>query len=391
MSGQPTRAGRAERVLHVCGDFAKQQIYTQLVMHLAANGVRQTVYAAVRTRDEADWRAPELANVPCHFRHVLRSRHRLFFRSKVRRVVSDLAREVELSEVLLTHAHFLYSDGAVALMLKRRFGVPYVVAIRNTDINAFIRYRPDLARVRDSVLEEASRVVFLSHAYRRLLGQHLDADLRRRVEVKTLVIPNGVRQDWLDSRPALPRPAQPELGLLYVGDFSRNKNVPALLEAAAILCRTRRLRLTLVGGGGDGAERVERLLASGGYPFATHVGRVNDATALRTIYREHDIFVMVSIHETFGVVYAEALSQGLPIVHSRGQGVDGYFEPSSVAEPADPGDPSDIAASIEQVAKRLPMVRQQCVLEAARFDWARVAGTYADLYEAVAREAGVRH
>jgi glycosyltransferase involved in cell wall biosynthesis len=306
-------------------------------------------------------------------------------------VVRDVADQVDLSEIVLTHAHFLYSDGAVALTLKRRFGVPFVVAVRNTDINAFMRYRPDLSRVRDAILAEAARVVFLSHAYERLLGQHLDADLRSRVEAKTVIIPNGVRQDWLDSPPPLPRPAQPNLGLLYVGDFSRNKNLPALLEAAATLCSKRRLRLTLVGGGGDGAEMVERLLASGSYPFATHVGRVNDATALRTIYREHDIFVMVSIHETFGVVYAEALSQGLPIVHSRGQGVDGYFAPSSVAEAADPRDPADIVARIEAVAGRLPAVRRQCVLEAGRFDWGRIARTYADLYGAVTREAGVRH
>jgi len=377
--------------MHLCGDFAKQQIYTQLVTHLAGTGVPQVVYAAVRTKDEAAWMPPELANVPCHLRHILRGRHRVLFRSKVRCVARDVADQVDLSEIVLTHAHFLYSDGAVALTLKRRFGVPFIVAVRNTDINAFMRYRPDLSRVRDAILAEAARVVFLSHAYERLLGQHLDADLRSRVEAKTAIIPNGVRQDWLDSPPPLPRPAQPELGLLYVGDFSRNKNVPALLEAAATLCRTRRLRLTLVGGGGDGAETVERLLASGRYPFATHVGRVNDATALRTIYREHDIFVMVSIHETFGVVYAEALSQGLPIVHSRGQGVDGYFAPSSVAEAADPCDPADIAARIEAVAGRLPAVRPQCVLEAGRFDWGRIARTYADLYGAVTREAGVRH
>lgn len=391
MNAQSEGMSRAKRVMHLCGDFAKQQIYTQLVAHLAGMGVPQMVYAAVRTADESAWRPAELANVPCHFRHILRGRHRIFFRSKVQRVARDVAGQVDLSEIMLTHAHFLYSDGAVALTLKQRFGLPFVVAVRNTDINAFMRYRPDLSRVRDRVLAEAARVVFLSHAYERLLRQRLDADLRSRVEAKSVIIPNGIHHDWLDSRPALPRPEQPELGLLYVGDFSRNKNVPALLAAAAILCRTRRLRLTLVGGGGDGAEEVERLLASGAYPFATHVGRVSDATALRTIYRNHDIFVMVSIHETFGVVYAEALSQGLPIVYSRGQGVDGYFAPCTVAEAADPRDPANIAARIEAAAGRLPAVRQKCVLEAGRFNWGLIARTYVDLYLAVARESGARH
>lgn len=391
MNAQSEGTSRANRVMHLCGDFAKQQIYTQLVAHLAGTGVHQVVYAAVRTAGEAAWRPAELTDVPCHFRHILRGRHRIFFRSKVRRVARDLAAQVDVSEIMLTHAHFLYSDGAVALAMKQRFGLPFVVAVRNTDINAFMRYRPDLSRVRDRVLEEAARVIFLGHAYERRLGERLDADLRSRVQAKTVIIPNGVHHDWLASPPALTRPERSELSLLYVGDFSRNKNVPALLAAAEILRRSRKLRLTLVGGGGDGAQEVERLLASGTYPFATHVGRVNDPTALRAIYRDHDVFVMVSIHETFGVVYAEALSQGLPIVHSSGQGVDGYFPPSTVAEAADPRDPADIAARIEAAAERLPAVRQKCVLEAGRFNWNLIARTYADLYAAVAREAGVLH
>ena len=39
------------------------------------------------------------------------------------------------------------------------------------------------------------------------------------------------------------------------------------------------------------------------------------------IYRENDIYVMPSIIETFGLVYAEAMSQGLPVIYTRGQGL----------------------------------------------------------------------
>jgi len=378
----------ADVVLHLCGDFAKQQIYTQLIKSLAGQGVRQVVYAAVRTLEEAAWTSPELVGVRCHLRHILSRRHRVCFRAKVRRVARDVPSQVDLASVRLTHAHFLYSDGAVALALKQRYGLPYLVAVRNTDINAFMRYRPDLCRVRDAILSEAAGVVFLSYAYRHLLVQRLDSALRLQVEAKTTVIPNGVREEWLIPVPRLAGRPGRELGLLYVGDFSRNKNVPGFLEAASMLARTRSVKVTLVGGGGDGSAQVERLLASGAYPFATHVDRVDDATVLREIYREHDIFVMVSMFETFGVAYIEALSQGLPIVHSRGQGVDGYFAPASVAEPADPRDPADIAAKIAAVADRLPAIREECIREAARFDWSRIATSYAELYASVAPKTG---
>ena len=373
-------------VLHICSDFAKQQIYTQLVVHLARQGIAQVVYAPVRTAGEAAWSAPELAGVPCHLRHVLSPRDRVLFRTKVRRLVNDVPGQVDLATVRLIHAHFLYSDGAVALALKEEFGLPFIVAVRNTDLNAFMRYRPDLARTRDRILAGAAKVVFLSHAYESLLARRLGNDLRQDVKEKTLIVPNGLREDWLAGAPPVTDRGPGPLRLLYVGDFSSNKNLPALLDAVGRLARSSDVRLTLVGGGGDDSKQVDRILHSGRFPFARYAGRVTDPRELRGIYREHDVFVMVSHFETFGVVYIEALSQGLPIVHSRGQGVDGYFEPGTVAEAADPRDVADIASRISAVAARLPGIRARCMWEARRFDWHRIATTYAVIYNAAAPE-----
>jgi hypothetical protein len=40
---------------------------------------------------------------------------------------------------------------------------------------------------------------------------------------------------------------------------------------------------------------------------------------------------MVNKFETFGLVYIEAMSQGLPVIHPAGQAIDGYFINSSFA------------------------------------------------------------
>ncbi len=378
-------------VLHLCSDFAKQQIYTQLVSHIARLDIPQVVYAPVRTPAEAVWKPAGLDTVPCYLRHVLSRRHRFMFRSKIRRVSQDLQAQLDISRVRLTHAHFLYSDGAVALALKRRFGTPFIVAVRNTDIHAFMSYRPDLAGIRDTVLADASAVVFLSHAYESKLTGRIPPRLAEQVKAKSTVIPNGVRPAWLAPVPPRTGPMNAVLSLLYVGDFSRNKNLERLLAATAMLGKSRSVRLTLVGGGGPGAARIEGILASGRYPFATYAGRVDDADELRKVYRQHDVLVMPSRRETFGVAYIEALSQGLPVVHSHGQGIDGYFAPSTVAEAADPANTADIAEKINTVAGRLPAIREQCMAEARRFDWGRIASSYVQLYLAAAPGAGDGH
>ena len=376
-------------VLHVCSDFHQQTLYTQLVRHLSDVGISQRVYIPVRSAAEAAWRPPEIRDARFHVRQVLRRWHRALFRSKIRTIARDLMSQVDLSTVDLVHAHFLYSDGAVALELKRRLGLPYIVAVRNTDINVFMRYRPDLRRVRDEVLREASQVVFVSPAYRDLLLGNLRASLRDAVAEKTVVIPNGVDASWLANAPAESREPDRTLRLLYVGMVTQNKNVTRLLRAVALVAAHRQVSLTLVGEPGDGWQPVERMLASGDYDFAKYVGRVDDVEQLRRIYRQHDVFVMPSFTETFGLAYVEALSQGLPIIHSHGQGVDGYFERDSVSEAIDPVSPTDIARGVEALAERADRVRRECVVQAQRFAWPRIIESYRSTYARVSTPANV--
>ena len=42
--------------------------------------------------------------------------------------------------------------------------------------------------------------------------------------------------------------------------------------------------------------------------------------------KEHQIFAMPSFNETFGLVYIEALSQNLPILYTKSEGIYKYFE-----------------------------------------------------------------
>jgi glycosyltransferase involved in cell wall biosynthesis len=199
------------------------------------------------------------------------------------------------------------------------------------------------------------------------------------------VVPNGVAGYWIERTPSRrPRVEGSPLKLLYVGDFSKNKNLTTTIRAADRLNAESPTALTLVGGGGDGEAQLAALLRTGAYPFVTRLPRVDDRDRLAEIYREHDILVMPSLRETFGVVYIEALSQGLPIVHTRGQGVDGYFAPHSVAEAADPNDVASVQSAVARLAARLDSVRAQCVAAARDFGWPAIAQAYADLYRAAA-------
>jgi glycosyltransferase involved in cell wall biosynthesis len=375
------------KVLHLCSDYAKQHVYRELVAHLDVRDVEQFVYVPVRSVGEIGVNRDDgLRRTTYRFSHVLRLWHRLLFRTKIDAVARDLVAHTDPSRFDLVHAHFLYSDGAVALKLRERFGVPYVVAVRNTDVNVFMRYRPDLARTCWRIVAGAANVVFITPAYLDVMLSRAPLALRAELKRKARIVPNGVAPFWIENAPP-ERPAARDgdtLKLLYVGDFSRNKNVLTTIRVAARLCEERPTTLTLVGGGGDGEREVDALLATGRHPFVERQPRVADRVALANIFRSHDIFVMPSFSETFGVVYLEALSQGLPIVYTRRQGVDGYFATGTIGAAVDPHDVDALRGAVLDLAARLPGARRECVAAVQPFAWPKIAARYAELYASAA-------
>ena len=152
----------SKRVLHICGGYSKQKLYSELFSTIYELGCKQTVYVPVRSAKELSVPGPSNSEIDYYPSYVLRKYHRIFYRTKIRSVTRDLLSLVELSRVGLVHAHTLFSDGGVAYQLHQRFGIPYIVAVRNTDINAFMRLRPDLRPKMYKIAKSASNLIFIS-------------------------------------------------------------------------------------------------------------------------------------------------------------------------------------------------------------------------------------
>ncbi|GAF71811.1 unnamed protein product, partial [marine sediment metagenome] len=97
-------------------------------------------------------------------------------------------------------------------------------------------------------------------------------------------------------------------------------------------------------------------------------------------YRESDIFIMPSQKETFGLVYGEAMSQGLPIIYSKGQGIDGYFKEGKVGYSVNPNDTNDIIKKIELILENYHNISKNCHDMVEKFSWENIARTYHNIY-----------
>ena len=363
------------KVLHINCNYIYSALHERLTERLESLEVHNLVFAPVSSTGGAAITPGKNVTVSECFRKT----DRYFFHRKQEKIYRSAEKNLDLTGVDCIHAHTLFTDGNCARRLARELGVPYIVAVRNTDVNAFFKKRPLLHGRGIAIMRGAQRIIFLSESYRNMVFErYIPAGLRGELLKKAEVIPNGIDDFWLANRDWRQRklPEQGPVRLIYVGRIDRNKNIPLIQQAMERL-RRRGLdtELTVVGKVQDQTEfkkiREDR--------YTTYHEPV-DKEQLIHIYRENHIFVMVSHTETFGLVYAEAMSQGLPVIYTRGQGFDGQFIDGTVGYATSDQDAAKLADCIQNVLAHYEELSENARERVGKFDWGEIAGHYRQMY-----------
>ena len=101
------------------------------------------------------------------------------------------------------------------------------------------------------------------------------------------------------------------------------------------------------------------------------------------LYRKHDIFIMPSFTESFGLVYAEAMSQGLPVIYSRGQGFDGQFEEGKIGYHVDAYNSEELYKKIIKILEEYNKFSKVCVDASKKFNWESLSKEYIEIYKKI--------
>ncbi len=369
------------RVLHICSYYATP-LYRLLFDELNNLGIEQKVFYFASRDTRFDAPDPDVVFSPCYG-----DLERMFFLRKESKALSSLYSLVDVASYDIVHAHSLFSNGYLALEAKRKRGLPYIVAFRNTDLNAFFKVRPWLRRVGLEIMQEAESVIFLSPSYRdAVLSAYVPDGMRRAIEGKSCVIPNGINEVFFKNRPDAPRREDGVVRVVQVGDINSNKNQLTVAKACLELERSGSRVSYLIVGRAKSKSVVKKLNR---YPFVKILPPVPQSDLIG-MYRESDVFAMPSFHETFGLVYVEAMSQGLPVVYSKEQGFDGWVSDPELARGVVPSDKRALAAAIESLLPASKERLQRAISEATRFKWPAIAARYRSEYERALSQGNTR-
>ena len=95
--------------------------------------------------------------------------NRVFYFVKQYKIRKKIQEIYNIKDFDLIHAYTLMTDGNCAMKLSQKYNIPYVVAIRDTDINDFFRLKPYLIQRGIRIMEQASAVFFLSESYKKIM------------------------------------------------------------------------------------------------------------------------------------------------------------------------------------------------------------------------------
>jgi glycosyltransferase involved in cell wall biosynthesis len=343
------------------------------------------VYVPVRNVDLLDkYPIKDNSKIKIIYSLILSKWHRLFFKKKISAVYKDLENKIGFSDVDLVHAHFLFSDGAIASEIKKKHGLRYVVTVRNTDINIFFKYLFHLRSTGLSILKEADAIIVLNPKYRTTLLTFVPGKLKEEIKKKINIIPNGLDRLWIEN--TFSRASKSKEGtikIIFVGEFSKNKNIENSIRAIERLRNTGLdIEFILVGNYGDNCKRIQ-FLQEQRKSYIRIIDRISDKEILLKWYRYADIFLMPSFLESFGIVYLEAMSQGCPVIFSKNQGIDGYFEEGYIGYSVDPVNVTSICEAIIKTIKNYSDLSKNCVNSINQFSWERVAAETSKVYNSI--------
>ena len=225
------------RILNINSYYYSSSVHKQLQKSLIENEIKSITYAPLARgyipRDECQYNKEDnVIKAECY-----NEIDRYIFHIKHSKIAKNIVDKFDFNDYDCLHAHSLFSNGYIAMKMKKRYGIPYIVAVRDTDLNTFFRKMIHLRGLGNKILMEAESIVFLSKPYKDyLIERYVKEKYKDLILRKSYVIPSGIDNFWLENKGSLKTlKSKKGIRLLHVGAISKRKNILTTIKAINIL------------------------------------------------------------------------------------------------------------------------------------------------------------
>jgi len=264
----------------------------------------------------------------------------------------------------LVHSHHPFLLGDTALRIAARRNLPMVFT-HHTMYEKYTHYMPANSpvmqqfaiRMATEYANLCDHVIAPSESIKTILAQ-------RGVTVPITAIPTGIDPEKLaNGNGANARQAQriPDDAFVigHVGRLAYEKNLPLLARAISDVLNTHENAQALLVGSGAAEQDIRSIFEDNAVLDRVHMTGKLQGSALADAYHAMDVFAFASQTETQGMVLAEAMTVGVPVVAVDAPGAREVVENGVNGRLLEREDQSAFAAALREMADMDTKHRQQ--------------------------------
>lgn len=267
----------------------------------------------------------------------------LLWEKRLKEIAAWIAADLKQKNIRpdLIEAHKFTIEGIIGYHLSHEFNCPLVCDIQGgTDVRV-LKMKPRLRDLYKSIGEKAALVFpfapWMMKPFQEMIG--LDTG-------KCRILPVITNIDTLSPAPPV---YQDRLISVFHLDSWKRKNIAGMIEAVKKLKTARPVIILDIYGRGSPKTLMQLQAMIDEAGMADHVvlkGQTANG-ALPDVMKNYAAMILPTHEETYGLVYVEALFAGLPILFTKGKGIDGMFDTQSIGYACNSRSVDDIAAGMD--------------------------------------------
>jgi len=243
------------------------------------------------------------------------------------------------------HAHKLTFEGPIAYYLHCKYNLPYIITIQQTDFKV-LKYKPLMKGYYFKILKDAERIILISpwmegQMYKAFGSKRMKLVVNKLCSIPLIVDCKYIHKDYDNGK---------FLCAFYMRDsYIKIKNIYRVLKAISILRKAGVIIKLDIAGDGAASDRVECMINKLDINAQVKMlGRVENDRIV-DLMSEYRAFILCSYPETFGMVYIEALSAGVPVIYSKDAGIDGFFNDMGIGIAVRHNSIQEICSALDEI------------------------------------------
>jgi 1,2-diacylglycerol 3-alpha-glucosyltransferase len=228
------------------------------------------------------------------------------------------------ADIIHTHHPFLLGDTALRIASKKNVPIIFTHHTRYEDYTHYVPF--DSPTLKEMAIGLSTNFANLCDGVIAPSDSLARVIKKRGVEVPIRVVPTGIHVQAFangDGARFRRKCKVPTTAFVvgHVGRLAPEKNLEYLAESVAHFMKSAPRARFLVVGGGPSEEKLREVFARHDVSDQLILAGKHTGSALADAYCAMDVFVFASFSETQGMVLAEAMAAGLPVVALNASGV----------------------------------------------------------------------